>query len=290
MRKPISRALVAVFLCLCATCADASVRVAASIFPLSAIAREIGGERVTVTTIVPSGSDPHHYELTPKKAKALFEADVVFLIGGHFDDWVMASEEDAFGDCLTIRFHEAFTESLFTVGHSFNPHFWLDPLYAKSMGKIVGGALCASDPAGCDYYWARTRAFVARVDSLDASVAIRIEASGFTGFVAFHPAWTYFAKRYGLREHGTIEISHEQEPSAKHIADLIEKMRDNEVRFILSELFSNPELAEGIAAQTGAALIVLDPLGDADIPDRSTYFKLIDYNVSVIEESMRAER
>jgi zinc transport system substrate-binding protein len=220
----------------------APLRAAASIHPISAIVREIGGDSLEVTTIVPTGADPHHFELTPKTAKAIYDADVVFTIGDDFDGWMLPAGGKDLKDCLIVRLYEDFDDSLLAMGRTFNPHFWLDPLYAKS---------------------------------------------GFKDFVAFHPAWSYFARRYGLNEHGTLEMSHEQEPSAKHIGEIIREMIRNGVKFIVVEDFSNHDLAESVASQTGARIISLDPLGGDDMPGRVTYAELLNHDVSVIEQTIQ---
>jgi zinc transport system substrate-binding protein len=274
---------------LASTAEAAPVKAAASIHPISAIVREIAGDSAEVTTIVPTGTDPHHFELTPRTAKAIYEADVIFLVGDHFDQWVLPGEGKDLEGCLIVRFYEDFSESLLSIGRTFNPHFWLDPFYAKSIGDTAAGAFCRVNPPGCAYYRRRAAAFGAKIDSLHASIKSRLDRSGFSNFVSFHPAWSYFAARYGLNEHGTLEISHEQEPSAKHIGGVIKKMIGSGVEFIVVEEFSNPDLAQSVASQTGARIISLDPLGGADMPGRVPYADLLDHNVSVIEQAVREE-
>jgi zinc transport system substrate-binding protein len=244
---------------------------------------------VDLTTIVPSGSDPHHFELTPRTAKAIYEADLIFLIGDHFDQWVLPGEGKDLEGCVIVRFHESFTDSLIAMGRTFNPHFWLDPLFARAMGEIAGKALCSVDTANCAYYRQRAAAFGREIDSLHTLTAVRLEESGFNDIVSSHPAWSYFARRYGLRDHGALEITHEQEPSARHIAELVREMTRVGVEFIVVEEFSNPDLAEGVASQTGARIISLDPLGGAGIPGRDTYLELMTHNVTVMEEATREE-
>jgi zinc transport system substrate-binding protein len=265
----------------------APLRAAASIHPISAIVREIGGDSLEVTTIVPTGADPHHFELTPKTAKAIYDADVVFTIGDDFDGWMLPAGGKDLKDCLIVRLYEDFDDSLLAMGRTFNPHFWLDPLYAKSIGKAAAGALCSVDPANCGYYLMRAEAFYEAMDSLHVSIKSRLAESGFKDFVAFHPAWSYFARRYGLNEHGTLEMSHEQEPSAKHIGEIIREMIRNGVKFIVVEDFSNHDLAESVASQTGARIISLDPLGGDDMPGRVTYAELLNHDVSVIEQTIQ---
>ncbi|MFH1314530.1 MAG: metal ABC transporter substrate-binding protein [Candidatus Eisenbacteria bacterium] len=265
--------------------ADSPIRVTASIFPIASIVREIVGDRAIVTTIVPPGADPHHFELTPSKVRAIYEADVVFMIGGHFDEWAADVRIEERVQPIVIRFYQAFGDSLIPLGDSFNPHFWLDPFFARTMGIAINAVLGAADSKNCDYYRSRTLAFCSRIDSLHTSAGARLRESGFTDFVSLHPAWSYFARRYGLKEIDTIEISHDQEPSARHIAAVIGKMRHAKTGFILAEEFTNVDLAEAVASQTGAEVILLDPMGSTDRPGRDSYFRLIDYNVSLLEKA-----
>jgi zinc transport system substrate-binding protein len=287
MRLPQAAIVGAVIALLLPEPGAAGLKAVASIYPISAIVREIAGDRVDVTTLVPAGSDPHHFELTPKKAEAIYDADVVFLIGGGFDGWVLPSAGRDLRNTRIVSFYEDFSESLLSMGNSFNPHFWLDPLYAKRMGEIVGQALCSLDTANCSFYRSNVERFAAEMDSINASISERLRKSGFRDFVAFHPAWSYFARRYGLHERATLEISPENEPSAKHIAEVVRDMISNGVKIIVAEQFSNPDLAQAVASQTGARIIYLDPLGSADMPDRDTYAKLLDHDVSAIENSVR---
>jgi zinc transport system substrate-binding protein len=271
-----------VLVLLASTPAVCSVDVAVSIFPVASIVEEIGGDRVTVTTLVPGGMDPHHFELTPRSARALHDADIVLTIGGRFDHWIpQASAQQR--RAVHIELYELFADSLIPIKDSFNPHFWLDPLCARAIGKAVYTALCTVDLANCAYYEARTKMFASAIDSLHVSAKQRLAATGFDRFVSFHPAWSYFARRYGIREVETIEISHDQEPSARHVAGVVRKIRADGVKYIIAEAFSNRDLANGIASQTATEVIVLDPIGGPDRQGRDSYFGLIDYNISVIE-------
>jgi zinc transport system substrate-binding protein len=289
MHLPKAMTIGSVVILLLAGPVSCSLKAVCSIHPVAAIVREIGGDRVQVTTIVPTGSDPHHFELTPHKAKAIYDADVIFLIGGHFDRWVLPGGGRDLKDCTIVDFHEEFSESLMSMGRTFNPHFWLDPLFALRMAEIAGSTMCSLDHTNCSFYRAGIADFRTEIDSISASVSKRLSEAGLEDFVGFHPAWSYFARRYGLHEHGTLEISHEHEPSAKHIAEIVEDMISHRIDVILAEEFSNLDLARAVASQTGARIIYLDPLGGEDLPDRDTYGELLDYNISAIEKSLREE-
>jgi zinc transport system substrate-binding protein len=268
-----------------APAAGQPVRVAASIHPVSALTREVGGDRVKVSTIIPPGADPHHFELTPAKARALHEAKVIMLIGGHFDEWILPHAEERESVYMVISFNKAFTDSLIPLEDSFNPHFWLDPMFAREMVRMIAVALCTVDLDNCEYYRIRAEKLIADLDDLRIASRDRLAASGFETFVSLHPAWTYFARRFGLSEAATLEISHEAEPSARHVAEVISKMTSEGIDFIVAEEFSGLDLARSVAEEAGAEVILLDPLGDEEKPDRSTYAGLINRNIAVIEAS-----
>jgi zinc transport system substrate-binding protein len=289
MRYPLVAVVAVVWSALFPTAAICSTDVTATIFPIASIVHEIGGDRVNVTTLVPGGTDPHHFELTPRTARALHQADILFTIGGHFDHWIPEAP-DREGPGVRIELYKIFTDSLLSIKDSFNPHFWLDPLYAKAIGKTVQMALCGVDPANCAYYEAGAQVFAARIDSLHSAARQRLDGTAFKSFVSFHPAWSYFARRYGILEVETIEISHDQEPSAKHIAGVVRKIKTEGVRYIVAEAFSNQDLAESIASQTDATVITLDPTGGAGRPERDSYFELMDYNISIIEQAGDVDR
>jgi zinc transport system substrate-binding protein len=266
-----------------------TVKVAASVFPIAAIIGEVGGDKASVTTLVPPGSDPHNFELTPTTAKAIEQADLVFLVGGDFDRWILGGQSS--GAASKAReFLGALADSLIKTGEGTNPHIWLDPLLAKRIGAVAGEDLSRADPANRAYYEGRAAVFSASMDSLDASLRARLRKSGFRAYVAFHPAWTYFARRYGLEERAVLELTPEQEPSAKWIAQVLRTIKDAGIKFIIAEEFANKVLAEMVASDSGARVVVLDPLGGADRPGRDSYGALMNHNVAVIEEAARRDR
>jgi ABC-type Zn uptake system ZnuABC Zn-binding protein ZnuA len=262
----------------------------ASIYPISALIREVGGDRVEVSTIIPPEADPHHFELTPGKARAIHEAKVIMVIGGHFDEWLLPDADERETAYMVVRFNEAFTDSLIPLENSFNPHFWLDPMFAAEMTRIIAVALCTVDVDNCEYYRTRAAELIANIHRLRITGSERLATAGFGAFVAVHPAWAYFARRYGITEVATLEVSHESEPSARHIAEVIRKMTSNEVKFLVAEEFSNLALARSVADQTGAGIVLLDPLGSENSPGRSTYEDLINHNISVMERNAQSQK
>jgi zinc transport system substrate-binding protein len=117
------------------------------------------------------------------------------------------------------------------------------------------------------------------------------EVSTFTErkFVSFHPAWAYFAHRYGLEQIGVVEEQPGKEPSAGEIAELVDLIKEEGVKVIFTEPQFNPKAAETIAEETGAEVVLkdLDPVGDPDDPNKDTYIRLIRYNLEVMGGVMK---
>jgi zinc transport system substrate-binding protein len=262
------------------------IKVVASIFPISNIVTEIGDGKVNVTTIVQPGADPHEFEVTPMTALAIDRADIVFYISPSFDGWAVGSEKTGIAS-RSFEFAKIFDDSLIRTGRDINPHIWLDPLFAKTMGQAVAQELSRIDPAHAEFFLTREAIFSSSIDSLDAWVKAEIRASGLKDFVSFHPAWTYFARRYALRERGVLELTPEQEPSAKQIAEVIRMMKRQGIKLVFAEEFSNLALAEMVAQDSGARVIVLDDLGGETRPGRDTYSGLIRYDVTKMADAMR---
>lgn len=261
------------------------LKIATSIYPITMLVQEIGGDRVDVTTLVTPGADPHHFELTPSSARAIHEADAVLMIGGDFDAFMMG---DIPGTTRVLgAFNETFADSLIELGSTFNPHFWLDPLFAREMGEYICTTMVTIDSQNASYYEKRLVDFRARMDSLHAGIKERIAESGVASFVSFHPAWTYFARRYGIVEAGVVEKFPEYEPSPRWVADLMRRIDRQHVRMMIVEATSDPGIVDGIANDTGIEVVVLDPIGDPTVPGRDTYSGLMNHNVGIMERVAR---
>jgi len=258
-----------------------TIHVATSIFPIAAIVEEIGGSSVEAVAFIPPGADPHRFDLTPSAAANLSKADLILLIGGDFDSWI------ARGYAQTkhvVEIYRSIEDSLISLGSSFNPHFWLDPLIAKPIASEIAGNLASLDTENSGFYTRNLEKFCSRIDSLDAWIRSKLNSKKGKAFISLHPSWSYLARRYNLNEVETLERSPEQEPSVKHIKEVIKKIKKMGIDLIIGEEFSNLSLANSVSQATGARVLILDPIGGKNKEGRSNYFDLIGYNVERIAE------
>ncbi|MBU4392089.1 MAG: metal ABC transporter substrate-binding protein [Actinobacteria bacterium] len=185
--------------------------------------------------------------------------------------------------------HEEGEES---EGHDhgvYDPHVWLDPNLAIYEVEAIRDGFIKADPENEDTYRENARRYIEELGELDEYV--KGETSTFTEkkFVSFHPAFMYFAHRYGLEQVGVVEELPGKEPSAGEIAELIDGMKREGVKVIFTEPQFNPQAAQAIADEAGANVVLksLDPLGNPDDPETCTYIKLIKHDTGVMAEVMK---
>ncbi|HDQ45060.1 MAG TPA: zinc ABC transporter substrate-binding protein [bacterium] len=276
---------------------DARLWIVASIFPVQEIVREIAGDGVSVFHLLPHGTNPHTYEPPPSLVRDLQGVDLFTGVHPEFDGWIARflppsakilylSEQDGF----VSHSHHPETEQDTMIGdhgQPVNPHFWLSLRRVRAVVPILTDALNTLDPQSREVYETRSRVFLERLDTLD--VRIRSLFTGIPGrrFIQWHPAWDDFAEDYGLEIIGTLEQGHGDEPSVRSFRRLIEKARNASVRVVVVDLKVESRAAEAIVHEIDGDLVRLDAIGSPDIPERSDYFRLMDYNAKTLAAALR---
>lgn len=291
-------ALVSVLLLWASGCgenkAEGKVRVAVSIVPLADFCRNVGGDLVEVEVIVPPGASPHTFEPTAGQMKFLSDASVFVYNGLDLETWLTDTVKKV-GNKELVEVAAADNipgPELIEAGGDhgiYDPHVWLDPNLAIYQVEAIRDGLVKADPDNEESYRENARRYIEELKALDEYIKGKTSTFTRKNFVSFHPAFTYFARRYGLEQVGVIEKLPGKEPSAGEIANIIDVIREQGVQVIFTEPQFNPQAAETIAAESGAEVVLksLDPLGGAENPDASTYVKLIKRNTGVMAEAMK---
>lgn len=256
------------------------VPVVVSINPLADMVGRVGGERVEVTQLVPPGASPHTYEPRPSQVVRLAHARLLVLVGLGLEFWAEDLVDAVDNPHLVIADTSTAVEPI-----DSNHHIWLDPLNAIAQVESIRDALHAIDPEGGAHYQENAARFIRELRALDQEIEKEIGDWSQHSFVAFHPAWAYFAKRYGLKQAAVIEETPGHEPSTHEMAHVIEKVGEIGARAIFAEPQLPPEVAEAIAEESGARVLVLDPIGGTKAPD--DYLGLIRYNVQTMAKAMK---
>jgi ABC-type Zn uptake system ZnuABC Zn-binding protein ZnuA len=255
--------------------AGSKVQVVTTVAPITSIVANVGGDKVTITGIVPEGTNSHTFEPVPSNAKALSRADVIFTNGLHLEDPTekLARANKRNSTPIVELGDETITPAQYIFDFSFpadegkpNPHLWTDPPMAKRYAEIAGEELAKVDPANAPYYQANARRFGAKVDELDAAMRTAFATIPKRELLTYHDAYAYFARDYGWKIIGAIQVSDFADPTPREVADLITQVKQEGVPAIFgSEVFPSPVLAQ-IGKETGVRYV--DVLRDDDLPGK----------------------
>lgn len=255
---------------LCEAAATEKVRVFGSILPASNFARKIGGEAIEVETLVGPGRDPHTFEPTPKTVAKLERSQVLFTVGFAFERVLAEKLSHGAGALRVVDLqkgvalrpmngdHHAHGAADHGHGHAYDPHTWMDPLSAKIQARTIADTLRAIDPGRASLYAENLKRFEDELDGVHARLQVTLAPLKGSNFFVFHPAYGYFADRYGLHQ-TAVEIEG-KEPTARQLAKLVKAARAQRVKFIFVQPQFSEKTAETLAAEIGAKIAVLDAL------------------------------
>lgn len=281
----------------------APLKVVASFTVIADFAKNVGGDRVNITTIVGPDGDAHVYEPSPADAVAMAGADVVLVNGLHFEGFLQrlvdASATKAAIVTLTkgvtpIDFKPEFAdadaaEEADTGGGKTvtDPHAFQSIANAKIYVKNIAEAFCAADAEGCDSYKANAAAYTTKLDALEGEVNAAIQSipQAKRVVITSHDAFGYFEHEYGLTFLAPQGISTDSEPSAADVAKLVEQIKQDKAAAIFIENITNPRLIEQIAGETGIKVggtLYSDALSGSDGP-ASTYIDMMHNNITQIK-------
>lgn len=300
---------------LLAPCASAKrILAIASIFPLADIVAQVGGDRLEVVTLIPSGASPHAYEPTPEQVRRLSQARVFFQVGLGLEFWLDKLVRAANNSALRRVDLSQGIETLPTPSAELQPkpqqasqrehaheapqsskephpkdahrqegadaHYWLDPLRMQQVLTIITQALRELDPEGATSYTERAKRVRADLEELHQEILQQTQGLQKRRFVSLHSAWTYFAPRYNLEQAAVVEPFPGREPSPRYLAELAQLMQREGVHAIVLEPQLSPSAAQALARETRAKVGLLDPLGGPGIPGRDSYMALMRSNVA----------
>lgn len=266
------------------------LRVVASTTVFADIIANIGGDRVSVTSIIPAGAGPEDYEPKPDDVRKLADADLIVSNGVGLDTF-LDPLIDAAGEQSAARLVLGDGIPTIDVEGEPNPHFWLDPtLVIDHYLPAIATKLSELDPAGVTAFEARRVAYAAKVRDLDARSQSKIEAipPANRKLVTFHDAFPYFAAHYGFELIGVIVANVGQEPTAAELAALVETVRASGTSAVFSEAQFSPDLARTLADEAGVTQVVTTLYNDTvGPPPVNTYLTMMEWNVDQIVEALR---
>ncbi|HLY35730.1 MAG TPA: metal ABC transporter substrate-binding protein [Candidatus Limnocylindria bacterium] len=257
------------------------------------IVRNVGGDLVTVTSLVPKNGDVHTFEPTPADIRAVAAASLLVMNGLGLDDWL----EKTLGNVSKqgtplVKLAVGLPGVTPLPGDdpaTQNPHLFMDPKYAELYVDRIAAALRQVDPSHAATYDARAAAYRAKLEALDAWVRAQVATipAANRKLVSFHDAFPYYAREYGIAIVGVAVEAPGQDPSAGYTARLVDAIRAAGVKAIFSERQFPAKLVQQLAAETGTKVVANlydDALGD---PPVTSYEEVIRWDTQQLVDALR---
>lgn len=285
---------------------DDKLAVVATFSIIGDFAREVGGDRIALRTLVGPNGDSHVYEPKPADAIALARADVVLVNGLLFEGFLSRLVEASgtaapiieltagariIDDPLGGHYHFVDGQAIFHA-EPHDPHAWQSIDNARVYVENIQQAFCTADVAGCSVYEANAAAYLVELSALDAEVSQAISAipEDRRVVVVAHNAFRYFAEAYGVTFLSPQGVSTESEASAADVAGLVREIRERRAAAVFAENIADARLVEQIAAEAGLRLggtLYSDALSEPD-GLAPTYLDLVRHNTSTITAAIAA--
>ena len=273
--------------------AVARIAVVTTTTDLAAIAREVGGDEVTVESIMTGRDDPHHIQLKPSDMLKVRRAQVLVKVGLALDFWIQPVMEAARNNTMLLvdasqgvsvlqKPTGGLDPTRGDIHPQGNPHYWLDPYNGTIIAHNIALGLAKIDPPHAPAYFQREKAFDGRLVAALTGWLRESKAWSGTKVITYHASWIYFMQRFGLDGVATIEDKPGIPPSAAHVATLDTLMTVQRIRMIFQEPYFPVALGEQLAARHGAKFIVLAPSVNGQ-PGTGDYLTLFDHHVRAIK-------
>ena len=301
MKKIVLRLILLVVLTACTTpvTPGSSSRVLAAETFLADIAQNVAGDRMTISTLMPLGIDPHAFEPTPADIQKISDSRILILNGAGFEESMAKMLISAGGKRITIDASKGLTSRAMganetrDANYAGDPHFWLDPNYTIRYVENIREGLSQADPGNAATYAMNANAYIAQLQELDRWIADQVKsvASERRVLVTNHESLGYFADRYGFQVLGTVipSVSTGASPSAQQLAQLIDRVKASHARAIFLEIGANPQLAKQLAQETGVKIVTdlyTESLSEKNAP-APTYIDMMKHNTTTIVNALK---
>ncbi|MEP6777182.1 MAG: metal ABC transporter substrate-binding protein, partial [Chthoniobacterales bacterium] len=280
----------------------AKLNVVTTLPDFGSLAREIGGDKVDVTTMAKPTEDSHFVDARPSFVVQLRNADVLIEGGAELEiGWLPPLLQNARNGKIEagkpgrvvasqgirlMNVPASVTRAAGDVHALGNPHFMVDPIIAKTVAQHIAQSFGALDAPNAAFFDSNYKKFEATINAKLQEWGTALLPFKGQKVVAYHDSWPYFAHRFGLDIGIFLEPKPGIPPSPSHLAEVIEQMKAQKVKAIIVEPFHDRKIAEKVAGSTGAKIADFAQYPGA-LPNTDTYVKLIDTLVSRLVAAMK---
>ena len=288
---------------------DGGVNIVATVFPAYDFARQIAGDDGNVTLLIPPGSEAHSYEPTPQDIIRIQNCDLLVCNGGESEAWLdeilggmgneiptvvmldcvdALTEEDK--DGMQVHEHHDHDHDEHE-DEEYDEHVWTSPVNAQLICRAISAALCQADPAHASDYTARCVDYCAELQELDADFrGVIANAKRHTLIFADRFPVRYFVEEYGLDYFAAFPgCADDAEPSARTVAFLIDRVREEQAPAVLYIEFSNQKMADIVCEDTGCEKLLFNSCHNVtadQLRGGVTYLELMRGNLETVKEAL----
>lgn len=280
---------------------NGKINIVSTIFPQYDFAREITGDKANLKMLIPPAGEAHTYEPTPQDIISIENSDVFLYIGGESDEWVdnildsvdksktrvvklidyvdTKEEEDVEG----MQSHENEEEEPET-----DEHIWTSPKNAINMVNAISNAVCSADEKNAKEYKSNTESYIKELEQIDSEFENIVDNARRKEFI-FGDRFPllYFAKEYGIKYYAAFPgCSSETEPSASTLAFLCDKMREDNIPYVLKIELSSSAVANTIASEVNAEVKTFyscHNLTKEQFDNRESYLSMMKENIKTLK-------
>jgi zinc/manganese transport system substrate-binding protein len=295
--------LVAVMSLAAPAAAQSKLNVISTTEDLASIAREIGGDRITIESLARGYQDPHFVEAKPSFILKLQKADILIAVGreleiGWLPPLIQQSRnakiqvgaqgylDASLGATILEIPNGNITRAMGDVHPLGNPHYWMDPENGKRIAKEVADKLSELRSGDSAFFQQQLTSFTTRLDAAEKRWLAQMAPYKGTKMVTYHRSFPNFAERFGLDIVGYVEPRPGIPPTPQHTLDLINEMKRQNVKLVLVEPYFDLKTPNAIGRDTGAQVLVMPP-SVGGVKDVSDYFKLFDYDINLLIDAIK---
>ncbi|GAE90726.1 zinc ABC transporter [Acetivibrio straminisolvens JCM 21531] len=258
---------------------------------------------------MPAGTEPHHWEPSPRDILEIGKADVFIYNGAGMEPWV----EKVLGsiknkDLVVVETSKKIDliqgshnhdeehdgENTEDEPHShddleYDPHVWLSPKNAKKQMEAIKDAFVKADPGNREYYENNFNDYAEKLDILDGEFKEELSKCSKKDIVVGHQAYGYLCNEYGLKQIAIEGLNAESEPTPARMAEIVKFIKEKDIKVIFSEKLLSQKVPNAIAAETGAKVEFLNPLGGLtkeDIDAGKDYFSIMRENLEALKKAL----
>ena len=304
MKKILFAVVICAITCFCLSGCDSpakdseKVQIVTTIFPTYDFARQIGGDKVQVTMLLPTGTEVHSYEPTPKDIITINESDIFITLGGDAEPWTNAvinsADSDNFSVVCAMDNLRLIAEKHEHLSYSSNvhtdPHVWTTPKNAAIICENICAKLCEIDSTNAAYYRENLDEYKKELANLDEKFSALSEKCVKTIVFADQFPFRYFAEEYAIKCFAAFPgCSDDSEPSVTTVAELIDTVKAENLTTVFYTETSNQKLADNVCRETGAKKELFHSchnVTDEQLKEGITYIELMEKNYLALQKAI----